>query len=770
MIVIPDLVKGSIRRLDFDPRRKAADLGEGPRQLTPTQKRDRFKSLLAATGDPERARTVLERFIGGNDLVSVNYLLRGMMASRSVCRIRLMTEDGKLEGYGTGFLIAPEVMMTNNHVLTSEQDAASAICDFNYELDAQNRDCQTDTFKLEPARLFHTSKELDFSIVAISPISTDNETPLTGYLHLAMRAEPGKATPGEYLSIIQHPNGERKQVCVRENKMLKYDDNVVWYQTDTVPGSSGSPVFNNLWQVVALHHSGVPETDDQGNWLTADGGKWDPSMDETQVAWKANEGIRVSRIIGFLQEALPSHPLVQSILNATDPLPPTESDHAGSNSSAGGASTSQVRDGELLVTVPIRVSIRVGDLAAKPSAKQVSQAQAPGVAVAQALTNVAAGKTTPAVTTPTIEIPAVESVSIDQSKILSRPGYDPDFLGTGDLSVPLPVVRDAALSKQILKWTYKGSSGTELKYYNYSVVMNKARKLAFFAAVNIDGTQLQDVGKREGDQWYEDPRAKGFQVNNSEFYGIQLREADRTVNPFDRGHLVRRLDATWGTSEALAKRNGDDTFHFTNCSPQFWKFNEGTGKGASRLWAGIEDYALAKAVNGSRLCVLNGPVFDSPQSLKNDGDGQPYPNPTGRHMPDRKLLGIGIPRWFWKAVVMRGSGNKLSVGAYVLSQESFVKDIGSLEELRLRPLTELQANAFAISIINLEKLTGLDFGPLRKFDSFAHESMIGPRPLQTEADLGFDTNGSARRSAVALAVSMAGSVPRGNGEKAKPRR
>src|SRR5947208_1987598 len=62
-------------------------------------------------------------------------------------------------------------------------------------------------------------------------------------------------------------------------------------------------------------------------------------------------------------------------------------------------------------------------------------------------------------------------------------------------------------------------------------------------------------------------------------------EADRTANPFDRGHLVRRLDSTWGDTVDEAKQHGDDSFHFTNCSPQFWSFNQG-----KQLWAGLEDY------------------------------------------------------------------------------------------------------------------------------------------------------------------------------------
>src|SRR5262249_17963541 len=178
----------------------------------------------------------------------------------------------------------------------------------------------------------------------------------------------------------------------------------------------------------------------------------------------------------------------------------------------------------------------------------------------------------------------VEAVHIDQTTLGSRPGYQPDFLGKGALVVPLPKI-PASLKPKIAP--LKGKPGqSELKYFNYSVVMNKQRKLAFFSMVNIDGGKQQDVGKREGDSWLRDPRMDArFQVGD-EFYKKQATlEVDRSKNPFDKGHLVRRLDATWGETVAKAKEHGDDSFHFTKCSHQFWAFNHG-----NKLLAGLVDY------------------------------------------------------------------------------------------------------------------------------------------------------------------------------------
>ena len=55
--------------------------------------------------------------------------------------------------------------------------------------------------------------------------------------------------------------------------------------------------FVSGWQVVALHHSGVPRKDSKGRWLTTDGRVWDESMDERLIDWIANEGIRISSIV-----------------------------------------------------------------------------------------------------------------------------------------------------------------------------------------------------------------------------------------------------------------------------------------------------------------------------------------------------------------------------------------------------------------------------------------------------------------------------------------
>jgi V8-like Glu-specific endopeptidase len=61
---------------------------------------------------------------------------------------------------------------------------------------------------------------------------------------------------GQRVNIIQHPAGLPKQVSFQNNFVEYSDHQVVQYLTSTLRGSSGSPVFNDEWEVVALHHAG----------------------------------------------------------------------------------------------------------------------------------------------------------------------------------------------------------------------------------------------------------------------------------------------------------------------------------------------------------------------------------------------------------------------------------------------------------------------------------------------------------------------------------
>ena len=57
--------------------------------------------------------------------------------------------------------------------------------------------------------------------------------------------------------IIGHPKGyDQPQFSIQDNLFLETDATRMHYRTPTEGGSSGSPVFDDQWQVIGLHHAG----------------------------------------------------------------------------------------------------------------------------------------------------------------------------------------------------------------------------------------------------------------------------------------------------------------------------------------------------------------------------------------------------------------------------------------------------------------------------------------------------------------------------------
>jgi endonuclease G len=65
------------------------------------------------------------------------------------------------------------------------------------------------------------------------------------------------------VNIIQHPGGRSKRYGIRNNLVSASTATEIRYFTDTEAGSSGSPVFNDRWEVVALHRASTYVADVQ---------------------------------------------------------------------------------------------------------------------------------------------------------------------------------------------------------------------------------------------------------------------------------------------------------------------------------------------------------------------------------------------------------------------------------------------------------------------------------------------------------------------------
>ena len=673
---------------------------------------------------------VLERIIDGNELSNINYLALGLVAARSVGRI-VVRRDGIKIGNATGFLTAPGVLLTNQHVFPDIETVTGSTVQFRYEVDALGEDLEPIEFQflLDPAPLI--DERHDLAVVAVAPTAADG-TPIDRFGWLHLDPAPRKSDPDEFLTIVQHPRGQRKQICIRENRLLKYvDDLHVTYTSDTVPGSSGSPVFNNRWDVVALHHSGVPRTtvvDGQTLWVKVDGTTMEPPADgaireEFDLQWLCNEGVRVSAIAAMLTALGAGSPLATRVLEApTSPRPPAGSWPLDSQPSM---SDDVVRHG--IVRSQGRAQPAPQEISPAPAAVDIESSRivipleltigiSAGVAYAATVARGDARTSAPQ---------AFVERSVTADDFDDRIGYRPTFLGANDHRVPLPKLGNAVRADVIR--TTGGS--TVLKYGTFSVVMRASRGLAFYSAANID-RDAKGNSTRKGVTWEEDPRLEadtggpGRQQIGTRFYEHQTTTdvIDPDERTFDQGHLTRFADTNWGPNE---KRNGVDSFHFPNCAPQHKAFNQGSKRNG--IWYRLEDWAADLSDTG-KFSVFNGPVFDAPPSKLENGKHVLQVDAAGT--PDPVFDGVSIPKQFFKVIVFEGSDGKLAVQAFVVTQEDVLSDVETLEE----GVSEAELRLYRVPLLVIERLTGLDFGPLSAAGVTVNEGASVEIELITEFD------------------------------------
>ncbi|MFG1708294.1 trypsin-like serine peptidase [Nonomuraea sp. M3C6] len=260
-------------------------------------------AMEATRADSLDRPRMYERILGvAKDLQAWSFLPRGMRAARTVARISV-SENGREIPIGTGFLVSPRLLLTNHHVFPGATAARSAFVEFDAQVTIDNIPDVSRRFTLAPDTFFIADPDLDFALVLVSPGADGRPLGETfGWNRLSVQT--GKLVIGEPVNIIGHPSGRLKEISIRENRLEARLDDFIQYQTDTEPGSSGSPVFNDQWEVTALHHSGVPRTDDQGRILRRDGQIWQEGDGDDAVDWISNEGVRVSAILKQLA-ALP---------------------------------------------------------------------------------------------------------------------------------------------------------------------------------------------------------------------------------------------------------------------------------------------------------------------------------------------------------------------------------------------------------------------------------------------------------------------------------
>jgi V8-like Glu-specific endopeptidase len=200
-------------------------------------------------------RDALERRIfDESTLLDIAFLRRGIQLAPAVARLLVTLPSGKY--YGTAFRIGDDLLLTNHHVLydhkAGDTRASAVEIWFGYERDFAGEYLAHEVVMGNPDSIMG-AKDHDWAVVRVATAMPAG-TPI-----IDMSVE-GRVQPDDRVYIIQHPRGGAKQIGMIHNVVRHVDQNVVQYWTDTEAGSSGSPVFDERWRLVALHHRWVDYT------------------------------------------------------------------------------------------------------------------------------------------------------------------------------------------------------------------------------------------------------------------------------------------------------------------------------------------------------------------------------------------------------------------------------------------------------------------------------------------------------------------------------
>lgn len=263
-------------------------------------------STLSPTAQLESIVKGRQRFI---DIEA--FLASASAIQTQVCRIEVTSKDGN----GTGFLVGPDLVLTNFHVMEpvfkGDARAGDVKCRFDYRQRPDGKTIREGilfSLKTDKADSWVVDKspysakdkvadggdpeadQLDYCLLRLTePAGTekaagsknDAKAEDRGWIPVSKSRNAGSKSDDVFL--MQHPEGKPLKMAVGEHLGFNTAGNRMRYDADTLPGSSGSPVFNADLEVIGLHHRG------------------DPKANAVAMTAEHNQGVPLSQIISQME-------------------------------------------------------------------------------------------------------------------------------------------------------------------------------------------------------------------------------------------------------------------------------------------------------------------------------------------------------------------------------------------------------------------------------------------------------------------------------------
>jgi hypothetical protein len=266
------------------------------------------KEVEAAYGGEEPLAELPDKpevliFGGTGEWVTGAFIDQAQLVGRRVARLRIPRYSGgnlarSVGSVGTGWLIAPRLLLTNHHVIEAREQGEPAASDVDFKLQGEGAEAWFDYHRegqdsttVSVVELVTSSRELDFALLCLA-----DSAPLADRQQIALLQDRPKLSRGARLNIVQCPGGGPLRYAIRNNFFVGpgQQPSRIRYLTDTLAGSSGSPVLDDNWQVVALHR-GSKKVDPE--LYKGEAGK-------SEVVKFHNEGIVIHDILGHLPAAV----------------------------------------------------------------------------------------------------------------------------------------------------------------------------------------------------------------------------------------------------------------------------------------------------------------------------------------------------------------------------------------------------------------------------------------------------------------------------------
>lgn len=237
---------------------------------------------------------------------------------------------------------------------------------------------------------------------------------------------------------------------------------------------------------------------------------------------------------------------------------------------------------------------------------------------------------------------------------------------------------------------YLNSANTYVDHYvtvegkpvlNFALEWNAEKRHAAWVAFSFDEvTCQQNVKRQDQDPFMADPDLP---------VEMQVTDAEHRNDGYDRGHLCASADRLY------SREANDQTFYYSNISPQISSFNQG-------FWQGLEErvqkWGRAIPATYDKVYVTKGGtvnqlLYDFTGKIKSGDSLYPTTDENGF-----TAKGLACPKYYFMAILSEKEGNYHAIGFLVEHSENLTKN-PKADELK----------KYAVSIDELEESTGLDF-------------------------------------------------------------